>query len=67
MLNTLSQARGIELEALVLKVLEKNTAYANSMATLIGYRQSLQDKIEACVDFKEVLNIQYISPLGLNQ
>ena len=28
---------------------------------------SLQDKIEACVDFKEVLNIQYISPLGLNQ
>ena len=67
MLNTLSQARGIELEALVLKVLEKNTAYANSIATLIGYRQSLQDKIEACVDFKEVLNIQYISPLGLNQ
>ena len=48
-------------------MLEKNTAYANSMATLIGYRQSLQDKIQACVDFKEVLNIQYISPLGLNQ
>lgn len=62
MLAILAQTRGIELDTLVAKVLEKNTAYRQAIALLVGNRQKLQDQIEGCNDYKEVLAIKYVSP-----
>ncbi len=64
MLVVLANSRGIELDALVAKVLEKNIAFQQAIAKLVGNRQALQDKVEACTNYKEVLGIEYISPFA---
>lgn len=62
LLNTLAQMRGIPLEMLIEKVLEKNARFRTSIALLVGNRQALQDRIDKAETIEEVLEIEYISP-----
>lgn len=64
MLATLAQLRGIELDSLADKVLEKNTSYCENIAKLIGNRQALQDRIESCQSLEEIMAIEYVSPFA---
>lgn len=64
MLATLAKSRGIPLQTLVEKVLEKNTQYRQAIAMLVGNRQALQDRIERAESVEAVRAVEYISPFN---
>ena len=63
-LEALSLSRGLDINDLAQKVLQKNKAFNENIAKLIGNRQNLQKQIEQATNYKEVLAIEYVSPLG---
>ena len=63
-LSLIAQGRGMELEALAQKVMEKNTTYNQKLYTLIGYRQSLIKALEKAQNIAQVAEISYKSPYG---
>jgi len=57
-ITTLAQARGIELETLVSKILEKATQYSNFVASTLGTQHKLEELIENAETVKEILEIE---------
>lgn len=64
LLAALAQARGINLDSLCQKVLEKSAKYSTAIALLVGNRQMLQDKIQKAKNEQELAKIVYVSPLA---
>ena len=54
LLSALAQARGIPLDELVRRVLAKADAFAVASGSIIGQRQALEDRLDACTTLKEV-------------
>lgn len=54
LLSALSQARGIELPELVRRVIAKADAFAVASGSIIGQRQALEDRLDACTTMEEV-------------
>lgn len=54
LLSALSQARGLELPELVRRVLIKADAFAVVSGCIIGQRQALEDRLDACTTVEEV-------------
>ena len=53
----LAQARGISLPDLVERVLAKADAFAVASGSIIGQRQALEDRLDACTTLEEVQGI----------
>ncbi len=64
LLAKIAEQRGIELEALCQKVVEKSNAYREKVFTLIGYRQKLRESIESAESIEAVAGVGYQSPFG---
>ena len=65
LLSALAQARGIPLSELVERVLAKADAFAVASGSIIGQRQTLEDRLDACTTLEEVQGITLvISRLG---
>lgn len=56
-LSALAQARGISLADLVKRVLAKADAFAVASGSIIGQRQALEDRLDACTTVEEVQGI----------
>lgn len=57
LLSALAQARGISLPELVERVLAKAGAFAVASGSIIGQRQALEDRLDACTTLEEVQGI----------
>ena len=57
LLSALAQARGISLPDLVERVLAKASAFAVASGSIIGQRQALEDRLDACTTLEEVQGI----------
>ena len=57
LLSALAQARGISLPDLVERVLAKADAFAVASGFIIGQRQALEDRLDACTTLEEVQGI----------
>ena len=57
LLSALAQARGISLPELVERVLAKADAFAVASGSIIGQRQALEDRLDACTTLEEVQGI----------
>lgn len=57
LLSALAQARGIPLPDLVERVLAKADAFAGASGSIIGQRQALEDRLDACTTMEEVQGI----------
>ena len=57
LLSALAQARGIPLSELVERVLAKADAFAVASGSIIGQRQALEDRLDACTTLEEVQGI----------
>ena len=57
LLSALAQARGISLPDLVERVLAKADAFAVASGFIIGQRQALEDRLDACATLEEVQGI----------
>lgn len=65
LLSALAQARGISLPDLVERVLAKADAFAVASGSIIGQRQALEDRLDACTTLEDVQGITVnISMLG---
>ena len=51
---SLASARGIELPELVVRVMAKHEAYSVLSGAVIGQRQALEDKLDACASVEEI-------------
>ncbi|UWZ92180.1 hypothetical protein HZ320_00090 [[Pasteurella] aerogenes] len=58
MLSQIAENRGVALEELVVKVLEKSTKFAVAMGALIGIRQGFEDRILAATEQAELEEIE---------
>ena len=54
LLSALSQARGVPLDELARRVLVKADAFAVASGCIIGQRQALEDRLDACTTVEEV-------------
>lgn len=54
LLSALSQARGVELPELVRRVIAKADVFAVAAGSIIGQRQALEDRLNACATLEEV-------------
>ncbi|WP_104695753.1 hypothetical protein [Helicobacter salomonis] len=63
-LEELAQARGEDKGVLASKILDKHQAHAKKLATLLGHRHQLRDRIEKARSFEEVLGVVYTSPFA---
>ena len=54
LLSALSQARGMELPELVRRVIAKADAFAVVCGSIIGQRQALEDRLDACETLEDV-------------
>jgi len=54
LLSALSQARGVPLDELARRVLVKADAFAVASGSIIGQRQALEDRLDACTTVEEV-------------
>lgn len=54
LLSALAQARGVPLDELVRRVLAKADAFAVASGSIIGQRQALEDRLDACTTLEEV-------------
>lgn len=57
LLSALAKARGISLPDLVERVLAKADAFAVASGSIIGQRQALEDRLDACTTMEEVQGI----------
>ena len=57
LLSALATARGIPLPDLVERVLAKADAFAVASGSIIGQRQALEDRLDACTTLEEVQGI----------
>lgn len=57
LLSALAEARGISLPDLVERVLAKADAFAVASGYIIGQRQALEDRLDACKTLEEVRSI----------
>lgn len=57
LLSALAQARGIPLSDLVGRVLAKADVFAVASGSIIGQRQALEDRLDACTTLEEVQGI----------
>lgn len=57
LLSALAQARGISLSELVKRVLAKADVFAVASGSIIGQRQALEDRLDACTTLEEVQGI----------
>ena len=57
LLSALAQARGISLPELVERVLAKADAFTSASGYIIGQRQALEDRLDACTTMEEVQGI----------
>lgn len=57
LLSALAQARGVPLDGLVRRVLAKADAFAVASGSIIGQRQALEDRLDACMTLEEVQGI----------
>lgn len=57
LLSALAQARGVPLDELVRRVLAKADAFAVTSGSIIGQRQALEDRLDACTTLEEVQGI----------
>ncbi len=57
LLSALAQARGIPLPDLVGRVLAKADAFAGASGSIIGQRQALEDRLDACTTMEDVQGI----------
>ena len=57
LLSALAEARGISLPDLVERVLAKADAFAVASGSIIGQRQALEDRLDACTTLEEVQGI----------
>ena len=57
LLSALAQARGVPLDELVRRVLAKADAFAVASGSIIGQRQALEDRLDACTTLEEVQGI----------
>ena len=57
LLSALAEARGISLPDLVERVLAKASAFAVASGSIIGQRQALEDRLDACTTLEEVQGI----------
>ena len=64
LLLALSQARGVELPELVRRVIAKADAFAVASGSIIGQRQALEDRLDACTTVEEVeaLTVAIVMP-----
>ncbi|MCU9997899.1 hypothetical protein H0G77_02035 [[Pasteurella] aerogenes] len=58
MLSQIAENRGVALDELVVKVLEKSTQFAVAMGALIGIRQGFEDRILAATEQAELDEIE---------
>ena len=54
LLSALSKARGVPLDELARRVLVKADAFAVASGSIIGQRQALEDRLDACTTVEEV-------------
>lgn len=54
LLSALAQARGIELSELIRRVIAKADAFAVASGSIIGQRQALEDRLDACTTVEDV-------------
>ena len=54
LLSALSEARGIPLPDLVRRVLAKAATFAVASGSIIGQRQALEDRLDACTTVEEI-------------
>ena len=54
LLSALAQARGIPLPDLVRRVLAKAATFAVASGSIIGQRQALEDRLDACTTVEEI-------------
>lgn len=57
LLSALAQARGVPLDELVRRVLAKADTFAVASGSIIGQRQALEDRLDACMTLEEVQGI----------
>lgn len=57
LLSALAQARGVPLDELARRVLVKADAFAVASGSIIGQRQALEDRLDACTTLEEVQGI----------
>jgi len=57
LLSALAQARGVPLDELARRVLVKADAFAVASGSIIGQRQALEDRLDACTTVEEVQGI----------
>lgn len=57
LLSALAQARGVPLDELVRRVLAKADAFAVASGSIIGQRQALEDRLDACTTLEDVQGI----------
>ena len=58
LLSALASARGIELADLVQRVIAKSNAFTQLSGYIIGQRQALEDRLDACTTTAEVEAIE---------
>lgn len=60
----ITPARGMELPELVRRVLVKADAFAVASGSIIGQRQALEDRLDACTTVEEVeaLTVAIVMP-----
>ena len=57
LLSALAQARGVPLDELARRVLVKADAFAVASGSIIGQRQALEDRLDACTTLEDVQGI----------
>lgn len=57
LLSALAQARGVPLDELARRVLVKADAFAVASGSIIGQRQALEDRLDACTTVEDVQGI----------
>lgn len=64
LLKTLAQARGIELDELVQRVLVKHDVFSTLSGVVIGQRQAFEDRLQICetVDEVQAIEVNYELP-----
>jgi hypothetical protein len=60
LLSALAKARGLSMDELVKRVLIKADAFAAASGSIIGQRQALEDRLDACRTLEEVQGIVVI-------
>lgn len=63
-IKILAEQRGVSLDYLAKKIVEKSKAYNEKMGVLIGYRQKLKDSVFNAKSYDEISQISYKSPYG---